>query len=385
MTESPPRVGFVFDDRYLQHDPGLQLMFETRERLPFTEPTMHLSNYRMVLRAKHLIDLTGLGKDLIRVDAYPATDEQIGYYHLPEYIQLVKDISAAGGGDAGRGTPIAENGYEIAALAAGGGLAAVDAVFDGRVRRVFANVRPPGHHATAEAGMGFCVFNNIVIAARYAQKKYGIERVMVLDWDVHPGNGTQDAFYDDPSVLFFSFHQAGIFPAPLGEIASVGEGAGTGFNVNLAVPAGSGNATYNAAIERIVRPIADEFKPQLVLISAGQDASVNDQLGRNSLTTEGYRDLTKAMIDIAETHADGKLVVLQEGGYSEFYGPYCTLAIVETLMETRTNRPEPQSWEALQQRPESHTVGLSAAAALVDIRETLAPYWSSLTAGIPAD
>lgn len=121
MTDTPPRVGLVFDDRYLQHDPGLQLLFETRERLPFTEPTMHLSNYRLVLRTKHLIDLTGLGKDLIRVDAYPATDEQIGYYHLAEYIQLVKDISAAGGGDAGRGTPIAENGYEIAALAAGGG------------------------------------------------------------------------------------------------------------------------------------------------------------------------------------------------------------------------------------------------------------------------
>lgn len=384
MSETEPRVGFVFDDRYLQHNPGPEKHWISGEPYPFVDPILHMSNYRLVFRSKHLIDLTGLGRDLIRVDPYDATDDQIAYYHLPEYIETVKQISAAGGGDAGRGTPIAENGYDVARLAVGGCLAAVDAVVEGTVDRAFANVRPPGHHATAEAGMGYCVFNNIVIAARHAQKAHGLRKIMILDWDVHPGNGTQDAFYDDPDVLFFSFHQDGIFPAPIGEIDQVGAGDAAGRNVNIAVPAGSGDATYMAAMERIVRPIADEFQPELILVSAGQDASMADVLGRNSVTTEGYRMMTNTMIDLAARHCDGKLVILQEGGYSETYGPYCTLAIVETLMDRRTNRSEPVSVEYLYGRPEIAKVGLDADAALTAIEAHHAPYWSGIRQSVTA-
>jgi acetoin utilization deacetylase AcuC-like enzyme len=375
MTTEQPRVGLVFDDRYLQHDPGLEKYWSDDSDYPFVDAIPHVSNYRLVFRTKHLIDLYGLGKRLVRIEPFEASEEQIGSYHLPEHIAHVKRISAAGGGDAGRGTPIAEGGYEIALLAAGGGMVAVDAVIGGRVRRAFANIRPPGHHATAEAGMGYCVFNNVVIAARHAQKRHGLRKIMILDWDVHPGNGTQDAFYADPDVLFFSLHQAGIFAPGFGEIADVGEGEAAGRTVNIALPAGSGDAAYLAAFERIVRPIADEFGPELILVSAGQDASISDALGRQSVTTEGYRAMTQAMINLAERHCDGRLVVLQEGGYSETYGPFCTVAIVETLMGTRTNRPEPLSLEYIQRRPETNNLGLDAEATLRAVETAQAPYW----------
>ena len=381
-NDSSPVVGLVFDDRYLQHDPGLETHWGSGESYPFVDPILHASNYRLVFRSKHLIDLWGLGKDLVRIDAYPATDEQIAYYHLPGYIQLVKDTAANGGGDVGRGTPIAENGYEIALLSTGGCLAAVDAVVGGRVERAFANVRPPGHHATAEAGMGYCVFNNAAVASRHAQRAHGIRKVLVLDWDVHPGNGTQAAFYDDPDVLFVSLHQQGIFAPPFAcEPEEVGEGPGAGFNVNVALPPGSGDAVYLAAFERIVVPIADAFAPELIIVSAGQDASISDPLGRQSLTTEGYRSMTTAMVGLAGRHAGGRLVVLQEGGYSEIYGPYCTVAIVETLMGRRVGRSEPLGPEYTLTRPETTTVGPSGKAALDRIAAALAPYWPALAEG----
>ncbi len=383
MTDAP-RVGLVFDDRYLQHNPGLETHWQSNEPYPFVEPTLHNSNYRLVLRAKHLIDLTGLGKDLIRIDGRAATDEEIGWYHTPEYIQRVKDISAAGGGEAGGGTPIAADGYEIACLSTGGCLAAVDAVMDGSVDRIFANVRPPGHHACADTAMGYCVWNNVVIAAHYAQKKHGLKKVMILDWDVHPGNGTQDAFVGDPSVLFFNLFQHGIFGPGVCERDQIGEGDAAGTNVNIAVPPGSGHATYMAAFERLVKPITREFKPDIILVSAGQDASISDPLGRNQLVCESYRQMTEALIALAAECCDGRLVILQEGGYSELYAPYCTLAFVETLMGRRTGISEPLSWEYAQGRPETTMVGLDAEAALAELEGLVAPFWSSVSAATTA-
>ena len=378
MTRDNPTVGLVIDDRYLQHNPGLEHHWPSGEPFPFVEPILHASNFRLVLRTKHLIDLTGLGNALARIDPTPATDKQIGWYHLPEYIQLVREIAASGGGDVGRGTPIAADGYEIAALSTGGGLAAVDAVVSGQVDRAFALIRPPGHHATAEAGMGYCVFNNIVITARHAQKTHGLRKVLILDWDVHPGNGTQDAFFDDPDVLFISLHQDGIFAHPLGALESIGEGAGVGRNVNIALPAGSGDAAYRAAMDRIVGPIVNEFQPEIILISAGQDASMSDPLGRQQVTTEGYRAMTESMIVLAERHCAGKVVVLLEGGYSETYAPYCTLAIIESLMNRRTGISEPLSREYTLNRPETTTVGLSAEHNLRRLESLLAPYWTGI-------
>jgi acetoin utilization deacetylase AcuC-like enzyme len=374
-------AGLVYDDRYLQHNTGLETHWGTGAPYPFVEPALHLSNYRLVMRTKHLIDLSGLGQDLARIDAYPATPKDVAAYHATEYIERVRQICAAGGGETGEGAPASRESYEVALLAAGGGMAAVDAVAEGRVRRVFANIRPPGHHAIADKGMGYCIFNNVVIAARHAQRQHGLERVLIVDWDVHHGNGTQVAFYTDPSVLFISLHQDKLYPPGFGDLDQVGDGAGTGYNVNLPLPPGSGDATYGAAFERIVVPIAREFQPDLVLVSAGQDASANDQLGRMSVTTEGYRAMTQAIIDVAEEFAGGRLVIVQEGGYSELYAPYCTFAIVETLAERRTGLPEPMTAEYIAARFEHTTIGPSGEAALEQIVSTLSAYWPSLREG----
>lgn len=376
--EQAQRVGYVYDDRYLTHNTGLQMMFGSGRPYPFVDPTLHPSNHRLVMRTHQLVHLSGLAQHLESVDAYSAPLEAITAFHTPEYVDFVRELCANGGGETGLGAPASPESYEVALLGAGGGMAAVDAVMEGRVSRAFANIRPPGHHAIADKGMGFCIFNNVAIAAHHAINKHGLERVMVLDWDVHDGNGTQTAFYSNPQVLFYSLHQDRLFPQDMGLLEQTGDGDGVGYTVNLPLPAGSGDPTYRAAFDEVVLPIADEFKPQLVLISAGQDASVHDPLGRMCLTTAGYRDLTQRMIDVAERNAEGRIVILQEGGYSETYAPYCTLAIIETLAGVRTGIEEPMAVERMSVQPHHSVVGLDARAALDAIKQQHAQKWSAL-------
>lgn len=338
---SNPATGLVFSDRYLQHNTGPYRLPRSGNLPPFTEHVDHPSNPRLVARTKKLIDLTGLGERLVPIAPYAATVEDLTTYHTPAYVEHVQALCAAGGGDTGEGAPAGPDSYEIARLAAGGVMAAVDAVMTGTVQQCLALVRPPGHHAMAEKGMGFCIFANVAVAAHHARRRYGLERILILDWDVHHGNGTQDAFYDDPGVLFVSLHQDGLYPAGWGAAEDTGTGAGTGYTVNIPLPPGSGDAAYLAAFERVIEPIATKFAPELVIVSAGQDASASDALGRMCLTTEAYRRMTGVMQRIAAQSAGGRLVVAQEGGYSELYGPYCTLAIAEALLGERTGIEEP--------------------------------------------
>lgn len=370
-------AGFVFDDRYLDHDPGFWNLPGSTQTFPFPEPVLHPSNHRLAQRTKQLVDLTGLSQSLVQIAPRMAEVSDLTAYHTPDYVEKVRQIAASGGGETGAGAPASAASYDVARLAAGGGMEAVDAVAAGTANRVFVNVRPPGHHAVSDMGMGFCIFNNIVIAARYAQRAHGYQRIMVLDWDVHHGNGTQDAFYNDPDVLFFSLHQDQLFPPGLGEVDQVGSGNGAGFTVNLPLPPGSGDATYLAAFDRIILPIANEFRPELVLISAGQDASTMDQLGRMAVTTEGYRQMTQRMINLADAHAGGRLVAMQEGGYSEIYAPYCTLAIIETMAGTRTGIAEPLTRERMLTQPQTTSVGAEGEAALQAIINQQAQFWSA--------
>ncbi len=226
--------------------------------------------------------------------------------------------------------------------------------------------------------MGFCVFNNVVLAALHARETYDARHIVILDWDVHNGNGTQDAFYDDSEVLFFSIHQDRLFPADNGMVEQDGAGDGRGYTVNLPLPAGSGDAAYIAVFNEIVLPIIDEYEPELILVSAGQDASIMDQLGRMCLTTEAYRQMTGLMINRAERHALGKLVALQEGGYSETYGPYATLAIIETLAGFRTGLPEPLPYDRIIAQAHHSLVGPSARAAIDVAVKHYRRHWKSL-------
>jgi acetoin utilization deacetylase AcuC-like enzyme len=186
---------------------------------------------------------------------------------------------------------------------------------ENKIKNAFCVVRPPGHHANASRGMGFCIFNNIAIAARYAQKKYNLKKVLIVDWDVHHGNGTQDIFYEDPTVLFFSTHLYPHYPGS-GQQSAIGSGAGKGTTINCPMPHGAGKREIIGAFEEILVPAADKFKPDIVLVSAGFDSRVGDPLGGFKLGDRNFAELTKIVLDIAQRHANGRLISTLEGGYS---------------------------------------------------------------------
>lgn len=368
-------TGIVFSDRYLQHNTN-PFRLVSGGTLPFVEPVDHPSNPRLVERSKKLLDYTGLARELGRVEPYPAMPDDLTVFHPMSYVERIRAISETGGGDAGQGAPVGADSYDIALLAAGGVMAAVDAVMRGDVKQCYALVRPPGHHAESAKGRGFCIFGNVAVAARHAQRKHGIEKVMIVDWDVHHGNGTQAAFYDDPSVLFVTLQQDRLFPIESGQPDEIGTAAGAGFTANIALPAGSGGAAYRSAFDRVVVPLADQFKPELVIVSAGQDASASDPLGRMLLATDHYRELTSIMRQIAESSASGRLVLAQEGGYSEIYAPYCTLAIFEELTGHRTGIEEPTHPKRVAAWPASSVVSGDQRQAIDRTIQALQPFWN---------
>ena len=358
------RVGLVFDDRYLAHNTGLFLI-GYRDPYPFPEPIAHPSGPAVASRTKQLLDLFSYTDIMRRIPAIEATDEMLLAYHTPEYISRVRELGKTGG-DTGTGAPMGRGGDRIARLAAGGVVAAVDAVMAGDVHHAYALVRPPGHHAMSDKGMGFCIFGNVAIAAHHARSRRGAEKIAIIDWDVHHGNGTQDAFYDDPSVLFVSIHQEDLFPVGWGALDQTGEEAGAGTTVNIPLPAGSGNKTYLHVMEHIVAPIVRQFGPDLIIVSAGQDASVEDPLGRMSLTTAAYRAMTGMLRDVAGEVCGGRLVVAQEGGYSPNYAPYCSAAIAEGLCDglNGTSPIEEPYGPRAESMPATRRIGLDAQAAI---------------------
>ncbi len=382
------KVGLVFDDRYLQHDSG-EYRIEYRDRHPFAEPIPHLSSPPILGRAKHLIDLYGLSRLMTRIDAREATADELELYHTAGHVQRVREVGKHGG-DTGVGAPIGPGGDAIARLAAGGVIAGIEAIFSGDVHHALCLVRPPGHHAIADQGMGFCTFNNVAVAAMVARRDHGAKRIAILDWDVHHGNGTQDAFYEDPDVLFISIHQQDLFPpVGWGSLDQQGEGAGLGATINIPLPPGGGNPTYLAAMHEIVVPAIRNFQPDLIIVSAGQDASVMDPLGRMSLTTAGYRAMTSLVRDVADDVSASRLLIALEGGYSEIYAPYCTAAIAEGLVTgiggfDPVREPYGSRAETM---PASRYVGLDARAALDAAVETHAAHLggSAIQPGAAAD
>ena len=255
------------------------------------------------------------GLDLARIESRPALPDEIALCHGSKYVKVVERDIAAGYGSLSTGdTNVSAASLDVALRAAGGALNAVDAVISGEARNAFCIVRPPGHHATPDRGMGFCIFNNVAIAARYAQRKHGVERVLIADWDVHHGNGTQDIFYADGSVLFFSTHQYPWYPGT-GAADETGYGAGEGLTINCPFAAGAGYEEIGGAFRARLTPAAEAFRPDLVLISAGFDSRAGDPLGRFLLTDEAFGELTEMMLEIADRSASGRLVSVLEGGY----------------------------------------------------------------------
>ncbi len=329
-------TGFVCDERYFWWDTRSAGLFMPSHHAIGVEPDVHAESAATKRRFRNLLDLTGLIKKLEPVEPRMATVEEVARCHSSEHIERMKALSDDNGGDAGELTPFAPGGYEIALLAAGGVMAAVDAVVSGSVRNAYALVRPPGHHAERDRGRGFCMFANCTIAARHAQESLGLKRVAIVDWDVHHGNGTQWLTYDDPSILAISLHQDRNFPPDSGNVEENGEGAGVGANLNVPLPAGSGVGAYVAAFERVVIPALRRFQPELIIVASGLDASAYDPLARQMMHSDGYRDLCGQILAVADEVCDGRVVVAHEGGYSQVYVAFCGLAVVETLVGERT-------------------------------------------------
>ncbi len=332
MTSNPtpiPAPALIYDERCLAHDNGSMLL---DRRASSWLGVDHVEGPERLARTRQLMERAGILDRVERPAARVATAAEISLVHPSSH--LVRIRAACESGELGWVGPEARVGpgsWEPILLAAGAAAVGLEAVLGGPSRRAFSLLRPPGHHASAEQAMGFCILNNAAIATRLAQGSYGVGRVAIVDWDVHHGNGTETIFSSDPDVLFISIHQDGLYPPDRGGVADRGTGEGEGATLNLPLPAGTGDAGYLLALEEVVEPALESFGPELLILSAGQDASAADPLGRMSVTADGFRAMTERIVDSAERLCEGRLLVLHEGGYSADHLPFCDLAIVEAL------------------------------------------------------
>jgi acetoin utilization deacetylase AcuC-like enzyme len=293
------RTGIVRDERYIEHI--------TDDYHP-ENPNRLRSIYGMLQQR----DMEGF---FTEIPPRFATMEELEMVHLPSYINLIASTADQPARRLDPDTVTSPKSYEAACLAVGGVLEAIEAVLQEGLDNAFALVRPPGHHAERNRAMGFCIFNNIAVGAKYTIKAHGIERILIIDWDVHHGNGTQNTFYEDPKVLYFSTHRYGFFYPGTGAPTEVGTGKGEGFTVNIPMSPGCGDAEYGNIFLHILRPIALSYKPQLILVSAGFDTYSRDPLGGMMMTERGYARLTNIIMDIAQTTCGGKIIFALEGGY----------------------------------------------------------------------
>ncbi len=294
------KTGFVYHQDYLQHDMGFGHP-ESPDRL------------RAIMAQ---LEAVGLLARMTSIEPAKASDEAITQVHTQSYLaQLKTRAPAEGRASLDPDTSMSPGSLQAAYLAAGGAMAAADAIMAGRVDNAFCAVRPPGHHAERDRAMGFCLFNNVAIAARHLQRRHGIGRVLIVDWDVHHGNGTQHTFYHDPSVLFFSTHQSPHYPGT-GRATEQGEGKGLGLTVNVPMSPGEGDDAYREVFETILVPAADAFQPEFVIISAGFDAHRDDPLAGMALTEEGYAALSRIVLGVARRHCHGRVLSCLEGGYN---------------------------------------------------------------------
>lgn len=328
-------TGFVTDERCFWHDPGNYAL--VLKPGGFVEPyNRHIENADPKRRLLNLANVSGLLGQLAALTPRDATVDELQRLHTPEYVARVEAVARAGGGDLGVGAPISSNGWDVARRSAGCALSAVDAVMQGQVQRAYALTRPPGHHAEPDRGMGFCVFANAALAAEHAIRQYGLERVAVVDWDVHFGNGTARCFAERRDVFTVSIHQQAGYLQVDGEAHEIGHGQGTGYSLNVPLPPGCGDGAYRDAFERVILPALDAYRPQLVVVACGYDAGRLDPLGRMLLDGVTFRWMTRAMRDLAECHAQGRLVFTHEGGYCPVSVPFFGLAVLESLSDVGT-------------------------------------------------
>ena len=291
------KTGYASDPFYLRHE---------------TEP--HPENPGRLTAIQNRLESSEFYNNLIPIQPRKATAEEIGMVHDSGYVASVKQSCADEVRNLDADTVISSNSYDAALLSAGAGMKAIDQLIDGNIHNAFCAVRPPGHHAEQDHAMGFCLFNNVGIAARYAQKTKGLNKIFIFDWDVHHGNGSQHSFYSDPSIYYSSMHQYPFYPGTgAGEETGTGDGLST--TLNLPMDAYSDDDNYLSAIENKLIPEIQHYKPDLIIISAGFDAHQNDPLAQIQLTTECFGKMTELLMGIARDVCDGRLLSMLEGGY----------------------------------------------------------------------
>ncbi|WP_106745853.1 class II histone deacetylase [Yoonia maritima] len=292
-------------------------------------------------RLKNLIEVTGLARELDMRGAEMATRKDLLRVHPAHYLDEFKALSDAGGGELGRRTPFGPGGYELAALSAGLAKAGLETVLKGELTNAYALSRPPGHHCLTDFPNGFCLLNNIGIAIEAARTAGLAKRFAVLDWDVHHGNGTEAVFYDRDDVLTVSIHQDRNYPMDTGAFDDRGTVKGTGYNLNIPLPPGTGHKGYLAAMDRLALPAITDFAPDILIIACGYDAAANDPLGRMLATADTFAQMTKQVMALADDICDSKLLMVHEGGYSETYVPFCGHAVLQTLSNSNITAPDP--------------------------------------------
>jgi acetoin utilization deacetylase AcuC-like enzyme len=355
-------TGVVYHRAYLLHEQS-PTHPERRERLAYTLDQ---------LDEEGIWDLP----EITRLDPYPAPEEAVLAVHIPEYVTFLQEASR-GGGFIDFDTSIPPGLWDSALLAAGGAMRAGDAVLDREVGNAFALVRPPGHHARMGTGAGFCYLNNMAIMVRHLQRR-GVGRVMVLDWDAHHGDGTQQVFYQDPTVLFCSIHQSPFYPGS-GMIEETGAGPGAGYTVNMPVPSGTGDDPYAFLFREIITPLAREFSPDFIAVSAGQDNHFTDPLTGLALTARGYADLMAATTRLAGELCGGRLAAVLEGGYSVEGGlPYTNLGVIAAMagLDLSGIREPLALREQLVRAEDPLAINRVKEMARL-LKGTLAPYWNA--------
>jgi acetoin utilization deacetylase AcuC-like enzyme len=310
-------VGLIYDPVYLEHDTGT-----------------HPENAQRLIAIMSFLEESQLKDKLVLLPPHPATMDELSAVHAQEYISHVQNQAERGGGWLDADTVVSPGSYKAAIHAAGGVLTAVAAVMNRRVNSAFALVRPPGHHATCWQAMGFCLFNNVAIAAKYALANFDIDRVLIVDFDVHHGNGTQDTFYADPHVLYFSTHQYPFYPGT-GSVNETGARDGEGFTVNVPLIGGWGDEEYQAVFEDVLAPVARRFQPQLILVSAGYDAHWADSISLMQVSVSGFARLVEITKTLADILCQGQLVFTLEGGYHPEALPSSVGATLDTLLGNR--------------------------------------------------